>query len=731
MAKLRPRARIIRTIGDQLISGPEAALIELVKNAYDADSAFVVIKITPPNDAVPRGAISVQDSGHGMTLQTVVNGWFEPATDEKLRRCVSPRGRRLLGAKGIGRFAASRLGRFTALKSVAVDASGRKEEVKLSVDWDIFTAENYLDDIDIPVSQRYLPQGSSHPTGVSLEITSTRDTWTKKRLESLIRELRRVASPNIAGDQFDIHLDISDFTQSTTGFDGKDLFEKLNFTHLQNTDDVENPNLIRPFEISNIADYILEGRFDEDGQFFGTFTICKGDNHPLPLEMNSSKPREDEEPCGAFDVRINIYDREAESVSALFSRMGLNFEQIGIRDARKILSDYAGIAIFRSGFRIRPYGEPENDWLELERQRVQNPSKKLGISQVSGSIYIGSEGTNRLVERSSREGLEHNGAFERLKRLVGDVLIYAEDRRLEYRERAGLSRRPRADVSHAKTLAALHAVSQAVAKLPVEFRGSIEKAIAKDSTALTSSLDQIEEYQKLLQSRAALGLVVAQVIHEGRRLLNPMATAGKALAENIEFVTDGASKKGEIARKQFPSQIEVVNNGTKGLSRLFKKLDPVSGRRRGRPVEFSVIHPIGASVDLFEASLADHGIRIELDVPSDIKAYGYIEDFQAALMNIVENAIYWISTKNNPDGEIIITSKKNEKNVLVSISNNGPLIDENYIPRLFQAGASLKSDGTGLGLAIAREACRASMGDLRFDENSPDVTFIIEFPVSN
>ncbi len=86
MAKLRPRARIVRTIGDQLISGPEAALIELVKNAYDADSEYVGIKITPPVKSCPVGCISITDSGHGMSYNVIVDRWFEPATDEKLLR---------------------------------------------------------------------------------------------------------------------------------------------------------------------------------------------------------------------------------------------------------------------------------------------------------------------------------------------------------------------------------------------------------------------------------------------------------------------------------------------------------------------------------------------------------------------------------------------------------------------------------------------------------------------
>lgn len=326
--------------------------------------------------------------------------------------------------------------------------------------------------------------------------------------------------------------------------------------------------------------------------------------------------------------------------------MGLDFEKIGVRAARKILSDYSGIAIFCNGFRIRPYGEPENDWLELERQRVQNPSKKLGISQVSGRIVIGSEGNSALVERSSREGLEHNGAFERLKHLVSEALIHAEDRRLEFRERAGLSRRPRTDVSHVKDLAALEAVTKAVSRLPVQFRESVEKAIAKDSAALTTSLEQIDEYQKLLQSRAALGLVVAQVIHEGRRILNPMASAGRSLSENLPLYSD-AGRKGEVVRKHFPQQIEVVNKGTRSLSRLFKRLDPVSGRRRGKPAPFPIAEAIRSSVDLFESALADNQIRVEIDAAADLKGYGYVEDLQAALLNILENAIYWLSTEDD------------------------------------------------------------------------------------
>lgn len=729
MAKLRPRARIIRTIGDQLISGPDAALIELVKNSFDADSPYVKIKIVPRSAKTPEGLIVVQDRGHGMSHVDVVERWFEPATDEKQKRRFSPGNRLMLGAKGIGRFAASRLGTKTQVHSVALLEGKQFEEVKVDVDWNDFTSEKYLEDIDVPVEHHRF-QNSKTKTGVELRIWDLRDTWTRKRIESLVRELRRLASPNEAGDDFVIHLDISEFTQQNVGFDGVEVLQKLNIDITIEDNEINDPTIIVPFRVQQHADYKLEGKFNAAGAFHGTFINCKGDNKPQAIDVPAPQVEQDEMKCGALSLHINVYDLETDSVSDLFTRMGLDFEKIGIRAARKILNENAGIAIFRNGFRIRPYGEPEYDWLELERQRVQNPSKKLGLSQVSGRVEVESEEESHLVERSSREGLEHNGAFDRLKRLIDGVLLRVEDKRVDFREKAGLSRKASGDVSQVKALASLQAVSKAVAKLPLALQEPIRKAIEKDSGALSASLEEIDAYQKLLQSRASLGLVVAQVIHEGRRILNPMSTAAKSLIEHIDWLQE-QTKRGQVARKQFPEHASVIGEGTKSLSRLFKRLDPVSGRRRGRPSNFDLNVAVSSAIELFESAIADGKINVDIELPPDLKAYGYVEDFQAALLNIIENAIYWLSTTGQTSRNLSISHEIRKRVVRLNISNDGPVLDESYLPRLFHAGFSLKSDGTGLGLAIAREACRASKGDLYFDSAKPDTTFIIEFPLAD
>lgn len=729
MAKLRPRARIVRTIGDQLISGPEAALIELVKNAFDADSKTVRITIAPRSPVAPFGLITVQDHGHGMTYNDVLNRWFEPATDEKVQRKISPGGRLMLGAKGIGRFAASRLGSKTKLSTISKTKAGKFDCVTVSIDWENFSSDQYLDELDIPVKRKPLESSPRLKTGVTLEIEDLRDQWTRKKVEGLIRELRRVATPPEEGDQFEIHLDLSAFTNETAKFDGPALMAEMNADLIGAGLALKpsSPTLIVPFRIQEYADYQLRGEFLSDGSFEGNFSIVKGDNSPQLLKVPPPQLLPDEDPCGPLKLVLNVYDRETDSIALLFTRMGLDFDKIGVRAARKILTDNAGISIFRNRFRIRPYGEPENDWLELESQRVQNPSKKLGITQVSGRIIIEDEATSKLIERSSREGLEHNGSFDRLKTLLQGVLVHVEDRRLAFREHAGLSRRAAGDVTEAKELANLRNIQKAVTSLPKELQPSLIKALESDRKALTESLEELDAYQKLLQSRAALGLVVAQVIHEGRRLLNPLAVAARLLNEQHESLLKDTNL-GKLARTHLPHHVEIISESAKGLGKLFKRLDPISGRRRGRPTSFNVKNIVETALALLSESIAQASVHIVRNVPETHTAYGFQEDLQAALLNILDNAIHWTSTVVDGDRTITLSGKLLGSKIRLSIANTGPPIDAAYLPRLFSAGFSLKSDGTGLGLAIAREAARSSKGDVYYDPDLADTTFVIELP---
>lgn len=725
MAKLKPRARIIRTIGDQLISGPEAAIIELVKNAYDAEASYAEVKFK--YTANEGFSLSVRDDGHGMTYEEIVNNWLEPATDVKVKQNLSRNGkRRLLGAKGIGRFAVSRLGEVSLLTSVADNIeTGGFEKSSVYVDWSLFSADKYLEDIDIEIVKE--EETGDRNSGVEIEVSELRDSWTKKQLERLILELRRLSHPR-SKDEFSVYLDLESFDQETAGFDGAQLFEEHNHTLEDTSDSLRNiKNLIQPYVIGDVADYKLEGSFSKEGGFKGVFQIQRGDNAKQIIELPPIAMADDEASCGQIFIKLNVYDREVDAVAKLFDRMTLNFNKIGIRRARKILTDMSGISIARNGFRIRPYGDPDHDWLELQAKRVQDPSKKFGSDQVSGYVEIEDETLSGIVERSSREGLEVNDQFRRLKTLIFNLLPHLEERRFEFREKAGIGRRPATNVDKAREASKLKQIYKALDKIPDEFKDKLVTAIEKDAATINVMLDEVDAYQKVLQSRSALGLVVAEVIHEGRRLLDPMLTSIKTLKSDHKYAFE-ESKIGKLYRDNFPAEIETLLKGGAGLGRLFKRLDPISGRRRGRPSNFKLSSVISDTLAIMNHSLESSSISVEHNISSDVLCYGYREDLQAVFLNIIENALYWLSTIDDDNRYINIKFNTTKRKVIISIANNGPEIDVDYQNRLFDAGFSLKSDGTGLGLAIAREACRASKGELTLDETASDTTFIIEFP---
>ena len=130
---LRPKARLLRTLGSDLISSDKVALIELVKNSYDADAGVVLIRFRGPLKA-GEGRIEVWDDGHGMDAATLQSSWLDIATDTKRRNPRSDGGRRVLGEKGIGRLAAARLGEEMLLTTRKQDS----DEVKLLIDWTDF-----------------------------------------------------------------------------------------------------------------------------------------------------------------------------------------------------------------------------------------------------------------------------------------------------------------------------------------------------------------------------------------------------------------------------------------------------------------------------------------------------------------------------------------------------------------------------------------------------------------
>jgi len=721
--QFRPRARIIRTIGDQLISGPEAAVIELVKNSYDADASFVVIKFQPPL-VEGGGRIVVKDDGHGMTVDDIQEKWMEPATSSKVVDRASPKkGRRMLGYKGIGRFAAAKLGRKMELSSIS-DRTGERIEVLISeIDWSIFTSDAYLSDISI----EFLDQPTTEPTGTTIEIFELNEGWSQEKVNQLFLELRKLVSPlhwSGSAPDFRIFLDLSECTPDTAGFDGAALVGWSG--EIADADieaDLPADYEVRPFELMSTADYEVDGWFEEDGTFEGTMEIKRAGQSPQPLSIRVPF-LPGEESCGRVQVKLSIFDREADVIRSTMRRAGMG--ELTATKARQLLDEVTGVAIYRDGFRVRPYGDLRNDWLTLDTRRVQDPSLRIGHNQVAGYIGVEPQDSSDLIEKSSREGFEENGAFVRLRRLVQRLFAEAvEPRRQTFREAAGLSRKRNTTFDEVRKLSEMEKIRELIIRFPPGEREKAEQVIDQQSAILADRIEQLQDRQRLLEAKSSLGLIVGEILHEGAPSANFVATSSARLKANWNSVLTPGPRSVEV-KADFPGRLDLLAQAGVRLRDLFQNLRPLAGGKRGAPIAFNVVNAIRDAAKLFEG----HKTFINLVPPNEVtELIGYREDFTTALVNLFANGIHWLEDAQSVNPRIDVRIAWDGTDALVSVEDNGPGIPEEFVERVFDIRFTLKDGGTGLGLNIAQEALARSGGKLFLDpEFEPGARFEIRFP---
>lgn len=690
--KIRPAGRHLLTIGRDLIQDSYAAIVELVKNAYDADSESVEIhfKATEkPSENISdnpekRIEITVRDYGHGMSQDTVINKWMVPSTSDKLERKKSPHGRIMQGRKGIGRYAASMLGSTLLLETVSEDS----EKTTVLVSWHDFETSEYLDDVELLVE--------THPTdeqsGTALTIEGGEEyyrEWNEKQFKDLNFELKKLISPvqnsmDKAAQDFQIHLKISGFS------DVEDLEET-----------------IAPYPIFDLYDYKISGRINSNGKGTLTYALQKARN---TVEEVISFDLKDSTACGDLIFDIRVYDREKESIEQLIHR-GLKDDHgnyLGKLQARKILNESNGIGVYRNGFRIRPLGDPEFDWLKLNEQRIQNPSLKIGSNQVIGYVLIDSEENSNLIEKSARDGLRDNNAYKQLQKITNEVIKELETRRFSYRRKAGLSKPALKVEKELNRILSFDNLKQTVHKKLIA-GGMNEKSaeevielISKEEEEKSQTVEEIRQAIATYQGQATLGKIMNVVLHEGRRPLN-------YFRNEVPRIDRFIKKYKETSDFEHIETIESIAHNTvsnaKTFSNLFLRLDPLAMGKRPAKRQLSIENEISNCFAIFRQQMEDKGIKFKISGSAIIEAWQ--QDIAAIFTNLIENSIFWLSEKSTDIREVMI-SIITEKNSLsyIDFRDTGPGIESNLIEDnlIFEPQFSTKPGGTGIGLAIAGEA---------------------------
>lgn len=357
-------------IGRELITDDQIAIFELVKNSYDADAQKVVIefKNVKHSDSENKPRIVVVDNGIGMSYNDIVGKWLFVGFSEKklppeaeltdFRDKITKRKRIFVGAKGIGRFSADRLGSKMRLLTKTRGAGSIN---LLDVDWTKFQKDqnDKFEKVDVFYSAiRKLPFRDKHAgafeRGTIVEISELRDSWDRAKLVKLKRYLQRLVDPlQVEGTTgFKIILDAPEFL---AGDRGKPEHERINSV-IRNT----------VFQRVDKKTTKIECQVDT-----GTITTRLTDKGRLVFrftERNSFS--------GLHDVKVLVFYLNPASKRVFTRTMGLEPK------------NYGSIFLYKNGFRIHPYGDENNDWLGLDRRKTQAYARNLGNREVIGRIEV-------------------------------------------------------------------------------------------------------------------------------------------------------------------------------------------------------------------------------------------------------------------------------------------------------------------------------------------------------
>lgn len=667
MAKLRseslvfkPRARMLVLLGDQLIRDSGIAVFELAKNRYDADASRVVVQMNNVDD-IDDGMIVIEDDGVGMDWDVVTNVWLEPGTDHRAKQKSagnrSPKfKRRPLGEKGIGRFAAHKLGSQISL----VTRQRNHPEVVVEISWEEFLGKQYLAQTPVRVAEREPQVFKGRKSGTRIEITGLYQEWTRGMVRGLHRSVTSISSPFRGPDDFVTEFSVT--PQEDWLDDLLDLNSVMDFALFEATCLIEQTGMSYDYTFQPFPgmDRVKARNVRDKSVSFGSIA-----------DLFSHAARKN---IGDFIFDLKVFDLDPQV---------LEFSVTDKSGLRKFMRNNGGIRVYRDGVRVYDYGEPGNDWLQLGARRVNIPTRRVSNNLLIGAVHLDGATSTGLIEKTNREGFVENDSFRMFADIVGFALAQIETERNRDKVRirkAYDSRKLKEPVLH--ELADLRS----------------EVAKRRLDKELGGYLDAIENQYRDMRDRlltaAGPGLTMSVVIHEVEKGIGGLVSA---------------------VRREAP--IEELSRLSEHLAELVDGLTYLT-RRSGRKAEKASILIKQAFFNTGYRTRA-HKIKTfnGTDIGNeDFPVKCTRRMIIATLMNLIDNSIYWLVNKSARDRRIYIgTTRDLPGGPAIVIADNGPGFSDPpaYLVEPF---ITRRPDGMGLGLHIADEIMKAHEGRLMFPE---------------
>ncbi|WP_292462966.1 sensor histidine kinase [Methanolobus sp.] len=827
-------ARTARLIGRENVANANGAVVELVKNTYDADAENCIIyfdnkyhsiphtlssgeysKLSTMSDIIETHYIAdiegnytlnlnanastiglntffsnlcciyIIDNGTGMNDSIIQNHWMTIGTDIKDKDYISPKSRVKTGAKGIGRFALDRLGKVCEMYTLP---AGKTNGYLWKVDWSEFEKPNLsIDQIladltEIPnmdlkqtiksITNDYsllsdLIQDLKLDSGTILKICLLNDDWDQYLVSKIFENLEILVPPKEISD-FKITL-LSSLEEKEYGDVSPDFCDEYDYKVSAKYLDGANKTVKITIERNELDISSIETKYmnviehEKMKEFPYNFETFKNKSFIIERTLSSLLP-------GFKDVdEKKTLDKIGDfSFTFYYLKNQVPTDEKGVYPYKSIhssfrkewLQKFGGIKIFRDGFRIRPYGEPGYDWLDLGNRAAKSPGSagqtlggyRVRPTQISGSLHISRITNVNFQDKSGREGIQENDEFKVLKELLlGIISVFENDRNhiMYYFNKV-----------HKSTVAAKKKQAEELAKkiaeeetrkkdedkadnTSQESNGKTEASEDKDEdviilangfAAQKNELDEKNEEIRISRSLSSSGLLIASFAHEFKTLHRKLSSRTASLRDLLEDTLPKTKVEHLPAFKNPYVLIDEMENQDAKLSQWLKisLLTLKKDKRKRTNIDikeyFKELHAT------WNVLLSQRSIL--LVTPSgeescEIKVLPI--DLDSIFSNLIANSIDAFKRDGASKERIItITWEKKNDNLIIFYSDTGCGLSADYEnPEvIFNAFVTTKRDkhgniiGTGLGMWIVKNIIDDYAGKINILK--PEVGFGLE-----